>query len=77
MPTLQNIAKTYQTMTGKRTTQEILLKKLNQAEQLGLVYSAIFNQQDEPIQTWRTNLSKSWRARLARAVSFHDEAAHF
>jgi len=53
-PTLSNIAKTYQETTGNSIDKTQLLQKLTELESTGTISSQITNQQDEPIQTWKT-----------------------
>ena len=53
-PTLSNIAKTYQEITGNQMDDAKLLQKLNELEATGAIRSEITNSQDEPIKTWKT-----------------------
>ena len=56
LPTLNNIAKTYRKTTKKSIRKKRLLQKLLELEKTGLIESRIANKQDEPIQTWRTQI---------------------
>lgn len=57
-PTLQNIAATLRKTTSTPIKQEALEIKLAQSEKTGLISNQIANRQDEPVKTWKTNLSK-------------------
>ena len=54
--TLGNIQKVYQKITENLVSKEGLLEKLRQIEKLDIVKQQILNVNDEPIQTWRTQL---------------------
>jgi exosortase len=54
--TTQNIATTYQTLTDQTIPLKSLHQKLEQAQQLGLIKKEISNQEDQPIQTWKTQI---------------------
>ena len=56
LPTLEHIAQTYQTITFKNIENNKLLEELAKAEKTGLVSSRIADKQDEPMQTWKSNL---------------------
>lgn len=56
LPTLNSMSKAYRTTTGENIIQEKLLQGLLEAEKIGILKSHIINQQDEPIQIWRTRL---------------------
>ena len=56
LPTLNNIAKTYRKTTKKSIRKKRLLQKLLELEKTGLIESRIANKQDEPTQTWRTQI---------------------
>ena len=56
LSTLENIAQTYQTITSRTIENRSLLEELIKTEKTGLVSSQIGNKQDEPIQTWKSNL---------------------
>jgi len=57
LPTLENISKTYDQVTGKTTTKEDLLQLLSETETLGITQQDIASRQDEPVQVWKTNCS--------------------
>jgi len=56
MPTLNAIAKTYLKVTNKEIKIENLAEKLAEIEKTYIIKSSIENREDEPIQTWKTNL---------------------
>jgi len=64
--TLLNIAATYQKTTNTGLERNALYVKLIQAEETGLVSRQIVNRQDEPIQTWKTNVNL--KARVNREL---------
>lgn len=55
-PTLSAIATTYKNRTGESIEEEKLLHKISEVEKTGITRSDIFNNQDEPTQTWKTKL---------------------
>jgi hypothetical protein len=57
MPTLDNIRTTYQRRVGQPIDEEQLLQKLSELEKTGIIKSKVANKQDEPIQTWKTQIS--------------------
>lgn len=57
LPTLDNIATTYQKTTGQPINKEQLLHKLSELEKTDIIKSTIANKQDEPTQTWKTKIS--------------------
>jgi len=57
IPTLNNIVLTYQEKNKETIDTEMLFHKLEQAEEIGLIYREIVNEQDEPILTWKTQIS--------------------
>jgi len=57
MPTLNNISKTYDKVTGKTVGKEKLMQKLTEAEKIGIIKKDIANRRDEPVQIWRTECS--------------------
>jgi exosortase len=59
LPTLNNIVKTHQQVTGQQISGQQLLDKLEELEKTGTVKSTIASQNDEPIQTWKTHLSRT------------------
>jgi exosortase len=59
LPTLNKIAKTYQQATGQQISEQQLLDKLSELEKTGTIKSTIASQNDEPIQTWKTHLSRT------------------
>lgn len=50
---LENIAKTLREITGQEITNEQLQHRIDELEKTGIIRSAIYNQNDEPIQTWK------------------------
>lgn len=69
--TFQDIAETQQ-----ESTKQELYDKLAQFSKAGLVSEQIFNQQDEPIRTWKTELHNSptlaWKlGKVKRILSLH------
>jgi len=56
-PTGNTIASYYQKLAGKPIELELLFKKLNYAEEAGLIKRAITSREDEPILTWKTQIS--------------------
>ncbi len=58
-PTLNNIAATYQGTTKKAINELQLLDKLAELENTGIIRSNIANEQDEPTQTWKTQISQN------------------
>ena len=56
-PTANVIASHYQKLTGKTIDLELLLEKLNEAEKVGLIKRDITSQEDEPILTWKSQIS--------------------
>jgi exosortase len=57
LPTLDNIATTYQKIIGQPINKEQLLQKLSELEKTDIIRSTIANKQDEPIQTWKTQIN--------------------
>jgi exosortase/archaeosortase family protein len=55
--TLGNIAAAYKKISGKALRKQKLLEWLRQTEKIGLIASSISNKQDEPIQTWKTQIA--------------------
>jgi len=58
-PTLENIAATYKKITGKQIAKTILLKRLRELENMRIIKSIIANKNDEPIQIWRAQISRT------------------
>jgi exosortase len=56
-PTLNNIVATYQKTVGQPISNEQLLQRLSDLEKTGIIKSTITNKQDEPIQTWKTQMA--------------------
>jgi Flp pilus assembly protein TadB len=54
-PTFRKIAEACK-KTTKNLNEEELLQKLIELERTGIIKSQIVNKQDEPIQTWRTQI---------------------
>jgi exosortase len=57
--TLDNIAATYKKISGKSIQKQRLLETLRQNEKVGLITSSVTNKQDDPIQTWDTQIKFS------------------
>jgi exosortase len=55
--TLLNIATTYRRIARKTIRKQKLLEELQQLENTGFINSTISNMQDEPIQTWKTQIA--------------------
>jgi len=53
-PTLNAITAKYLSATGKNIDKENLLRKLSEAEKMGLIKSCLVSKQDEPVQIWKT-----------------------
>lgn len=56
-PTLGNIAKNIRKTIGKNINKKQLLQKLSELEKIDIIKGAIANQQDEPTQTWKTQMT--------------------
>ena len=56
-PTLNNIKLNYQETTQQYIDTEQLLETLTSLEKTGIIKNTITNRQDEPIQTWKTQIS--------------------
>jgi exosortase len=56
VPTLNNISKTYNKMTGQTIDKEKLIQKLTEAEKIGIMKRDIGNRWDEPVQIWKPNI---------------------
>lgn len=56
IPTLNNIASTYQKLNKQTINTETLLNKLKQAKTINLVKQEITSQQDEPTMVWKVCL---------------------
>ena len=56
-PTTANIAKTYKNITETEISPEDLAKKLEEAENIGLISHQIMSRQDQPLQVWKAKLS--------------------
>jgi exosortase/archaeosortase family protein len=52
--TLENIAATLQKSTAEKITTEQLEQRLQELEKAGIINSSVYNQNDEPTQTWKT-----------------------
>ncbi len=68
-PTSIAIASSYRKLTGKPIELNMLLQKLDQARQAGLIEKEIANREDEPILTWKTQISPSESSILRKIVS--------
>jgi len=55
--TISNIAKAYEKIAKEKITAENLLQKLTEAEKAGLVEKEVINKNDEPLLSWKTQLS--------------------
>lgn len=53
MPTLENIAATYQKTTAQSIDINQLLQRLLKLEKIGITKSSVISKQDEPTQTWK------------------------
>jgi hypothetical protein len=56
-PTLNNIKLNYQETTQQYIDTEQLLETLTSLEKTGIIKNTITNRQDEPIQTWKTQIN--------------------
>jgi hypothetical protein len=56
-PTLQAIADTYESKTGRKIDEKDLLQKLSETEKTGIIGSTTANIQDEPTRTWKTKIA--------------------
>lgn len=56
LPTLNNISKTHNKMTGQTIDKEKLMQKLTEAEKVGILKKDIGNRRDEPVQIWKPNI---------------------
>lgn len=56
-PTLDNIATVCQKAIGQPIDKESLLGKLYELEETGIIKSTVTNKKDEPIQTWKTQMT--------------------
>ena len=56
-PTTNVVASKYEKLTGKTIDLELLIAKLNEAEKVGLIKRDIASQEDEPILTWKSQIS--------------------
>jgi hypothetical protein len=54
MPTLDNIATTYQKTIGHSVDVDRLLQRLVELAKVGIVRSSVANKQDQPTQIWKT-----------------------
>jgi len=52
--TLENIATTLQKSTEQKITEEQLEQMLRELEKADIINSSVYNQNDEPTQTWKT-----------------------
>ncbi|MCK4474439.1 hypothetical protein KAU30_01245, partial [Candidatus Bathyarchaeota archaeon] len=57
MPTLNNISKTYNKITGETVDKEKLMQKLSEVEKIGIIKKDTANRRDEPVRIWRTECS--------------------
>jgi len=55
--TLNNIAISYQTITGRRVDEEKLQHELSEIEKTGMIKSVIIDRNDEPTLVWKTQLA--------------------
>jgi exosortase len=56
-PTLNNMVTTYQNATKQSISEDQLLEKLLELENTGTIRSTVANVQDQPMQTWKTQIS--------------------
>jgi len=56
-PTGHTIASYYQKLAGKPSELELLFRKLNEAEEAGLIKKDIMSREDEPTLIWKTHIS--------------------
>jgi hypothetical protein len=61
-PTPDNIAMTYQNLSDKEITTSNLIQKLTEAEKTRLVERSIFNDQDQPLLVYKSNVPHSTTA---------------
>ena len=54
--TIAEIAMSYQKATGQSVTTEMLLQKLLELEETGLVHHLIASRKDEPTDSWSTRI---------------------
>ena len=66
-PTANVIASHYQKLTGKTIDLELLIAKLNEAEKVGLIKRDITSQEDEPILTWKSQISFTEHNKLVKS----------
>jgi exosortase len=57
LPTLGNIASKYEMISGNQIRKRELLEKLREATKAGILEDSTRSKQDEPIQTWKTNIA--------------------
>jgi exosortase len=57
-PTLNNIKATYEKTIEQPIDPEQLQQKLEALEKTGIIENSITNKQDEPIQTWKTQINR-------------------
>ena len=55
-PTPDNIARAYQNLSDKEIATDDLIQKLTEAEKTGLVERSIFNDQDQPLLVYKSNV---------------------
>jgi exosortase len=56
-PTLGAIVSAYRSITGESIKEEELLQRLSDTEKTGIIKRDITNRQDQPIQTWKTQIN--------------------
>jgi len=56
-PTLNSVVTTYQNATKQSISEDQLLEKLLELESTGTIRSTVANVQDQPVQTWKTQIS--------------------
>ena len=56
-PTLNNMVTAYQNATKQSISEDQLLEKLLELENTGTIRSTVANVQDQPVQTWKTQIS--------------------
>jgi len=70
IPTLNNVALTYQKNNKETMEVETLLNKLEQAEKIRLTQKEITSVQDEPTLTWKTQISLPAHAKEGHSLRF-------
>lgn len=69
IPTLSNIARTYRSTCGTSIQQSELLQELRHAEEAGFIESNVTNKNDEPLQTWKTQIAFQTRSNWVKGAA--------